>query len=509
MSLENLKPVQRKFIQKVKDTFDDDNSNNRNIGYVFAELVKHPELSDRQVFHILGNTISKDINDLVLTTLLFNQQPLNAPEPEDPESGYVTPIESIMSNAFELNPVLKAKKAIKDITIDMPASGMLQFYIKLEEISDIKTLAIRFADGNLNSYKFEVLFFNDKNKIISEVSNQRNSKATSLIEFYELENIVQGVDRVVFSILDKYNEHDINDNTIKIGEFVMSNDTVSQEMRNARIISAIDVSNKESKFDYFNHPSLLKFRVTTNEGSYPTLYEIKESVSGAINNDRYVKVYNNLGQDNVISTTPDEPILVRIGNPNTAKYSDNIVKDSISTLKMKGCMKYGAFKNKFIAFKIIPLEFDKDTWSIDLITRGGEMEDDSKNVFRAILQISSLGFSFNRQLIENKTDVFIEGFESSFDMKLRTDEEIGIIIYQYNLSDSSVQYYIYVKQANDIEWKLYNTFIDDNNLIGENYGGQPISWGGLYDYILFRDFTKIKVVDLTVGELITPIRKVE
>jgi hypothetical protein len=510
MSLENLKPIQRKFMQKVKDTFDDDNSNNNNVGYIFAELVKHPELSDRQVFHILGNTISKDTNDLVLTTLLFNQQSLNAPEPDlpDTESSYVVPIESIKSNAYELNPVLKSKKAIRDIVCEMPASGMLQFYIKLEEVSDIKTLAIRFADGNLASYKFEVLFFSDKNKIISEVSNQRNSKVTSLVEFYELENIVEGVDRIVLSILDKYNEHDISDNTIKISEFLMSNDTVSEEMKNARIISAIDVQNKESKFDYLNHPSLLKLRVSTNESNYPTLYEIQDSVSGAINNDKYVKVYNVLGQNNIISTTPDEPILLRIGNPNTARFSDEVIKDSLSTLKLKGCMKYGAFKNKFIAFKIIPLEFDKDTWSIDLVTRGGEMEEDNKNLFHAIVQMNALGFSFNRQLIENKADVFIDEVQPAFDIKLRTDEEIGIVIYQYNLNENAVQYYIYVKQSNDIEWKLYNAFVDDNRLVGENYGAQPISWGGLYDYIFFRDFTKMKVVDLSVGELVTPIRKV-
>ena len=137
------------------------------------------------------------------------------------------------------------------------------------------------------------------------------------------------------------------------------------------------------------------------------------------------------------------------------------------------------------------------------------MEEDNKNVFHAIVQMNALGFSFNRQLIENKADVFIDEVQPAFDIKLRTDEEIGIVIYQYNLNENAVQYYIYVKQANDIEWKLYNAFVDDNRLVGENYGTQPISWGGLYDYIFFRDITKMKVVDFSVGELVTPIRKVE
>lgn len=499
----SLTPVQRKFLQSTKDIFDEANNKGIKDGYVLARLVDHPELTDN-VYHVLANTISKETNDLLLTRLIFNQpQSLTSPEPE--EDSYIIEIETLNSNAFALNEKLKAIKRIKDIVCDIPSEDGLSFRIKLAEISDIKTIGIRFTDGNIASYKFEILFMDEKSNIISEVKGQRNSKITSLMEFYELENVVKGVDRVVFTILDKFVEGKIDDNTAKISDFVMSNDTVSQELKDARIISAVDVQNKSSEFNYANHPSLIKLRVSTNANSYPTLYEISEFTSGANN----IKIYNSIGKDNVISTTSDEPILFRISNPNTAKYPDNVINNSLSTLIKKGYMKYGAYKNKFIAFKFIPLQFDSDTWSIDLVTRGGDMEEDNKNVFHAIVQMNALGFSFNRQLIENKADVFIDEVQPAFDIKLRPSEEIGIVIYQFNINETDVQYYIYVKHENDIDWKLYNSFIDSAKLVGENYKEQTICWGGLYDYIFFRNITKMKLTDITFGELVTPIRKVE
>ncbi len=516
-NLQSLTPIQRKFIQVTKDTFDKANTEGVKEGYILARKVEHPELEGKEVFQVLANTISKEVNNTILSGLVLNQQQsLNAENPE--AESYVCEIEQINSNQFSINEKLKADKTIKDIVCEIPTdkkgeAGLI-FRIKFKELSDVKTVGIRFKDGNIASYKFDMMFMNENGDILSEIKGQRNARVTSLIEFYELEAKMEKVDRVVFTITDKYVENNINDNVVNISEILFSNDIVSPELKASRIISAVEVENKASQYNYVNHPSLLKLRIATNEDKYPTLYEIAESVSIddlAQNNEKHLKIYNSVLAGNIVNTTEDEPILFRISNPNTLKYEDNAVNNSLSTLLKKGYMKYGGYKNRFIAFKIIPLKYDPDNWSIDFVTRGGDIEagDRQLNLFHAIIQIHKEGFSFNRQLTQNKADVFMEGLEPAFEAKLTQDQEIGIIMYQYNIDETNVQYYIYVKTAQDVEWRLYNSFIDSPKLVGENYEGQTISWGGLFDYIFFREIYKMKVINITMGELTQPIRKID
>ncbi|MDR4491336.1 MAG: hypothetical protein R2685_10620 [Candidatus Nitrosocosmicus sp.] len=497
--------MQRKFIQLVKDTFEKDKDSKE--GYLFARETKHPKLGDKQVFHVLANTISKEVGGMVLADINSDEeQPLTA---EKEEQSYVVEFERIKCNQYSLNERLNHDKRIVDNVVELPAKETLEYLIKFKQPSDIKTVGIQFGDGNTCSYKFNLMFMDENGKILSELTNQRSHKVTNLMEFYELENKVIGANRATLTILDKYNEHDVHDNVINIKNFLLTNDILDHGLVQANIASLKQVENKASEFNYLNHPSLLKLRIATNQVNYPMLYELSDSVSFDISKDdysKYLRIYNP-HKGKIINSKKGEPIGISIRNPNTSKYEDNVV-NTLSTLVKKGHMKYGGYKNRFIAFKIIPMKFDEDSWSIDFVTRGGDIEN-TNNLFNAVVQIHKEGFSFNRIIVQEKPDVFIDELPPRFDIKLKQDEELDIIFYQFNINETDVQYYIYTKSANDDEWQIYQAFIDSDRLKGENYGGQTISWGGLYDYIFFNGITKMELLDLTLGELREPIRKIE
>lgn len=516
--LEDLTPVQRKLIQKVKDSFDENNNKGFNDGYVFGRLIKGPDfLQDQPVFQILGNTISSNTNNLLLTPLDFTlkyQQQQRSEQQQEEQQDFIIEIESIKSNEYSLNEKLKATKLLRDIECKIPAKDQsLEFYITLANISTIKTIGIRFKDGNIASYKFGMVFMDENGNILSEIKGQRTSRVTSLMEFYELENKVENVQRIVFTIYDKHNEFNLNDDKVQISDFILTNDVVSPQLVEAKLVSLVNVENKASQYNYLNHPSLLKLRIATNQVKYPMLYEVADSVSFDISNknyDKYLRIHNNTS-GKVINTLKDEPILLSITNPNTSRFDDNIV-NSLTTILKKGCMKYGGYKNRFIAFKMIPMQIDDDSWSIDFVTRGSYLElENQDNLYHAIVQIHKEGFCFSRQLINGKSDDFMDEFTPAFPIKLKQDEEIDIILYQFNLNETDVQYFIYVKVGRDDlnEWKLYNTFIDSPKLKGENYGTQSVSWGGLVDYIFFNGISKMELIDITLGELREPIRKIE
>lgn len=515
---QSLTPVQRKFIQVVKDLFDESNNKGLDDGYIFGRKVDHPELEN--TFQILANTISKETNELLLSPSIIpsslNASDLGAEQQED-DNSQIAEIDTVKSSVFSLNEKLRYHKAIKDIEVEIPKPDGLSFQIKLVKPYDIKSIGIRFADGNICTYKFDLIFMGENNEILSEVKGQRNGTVTALMEFYELNNKVEGVDRVVFRIDSKYNPLNLSDTTAKIAEFVMATDIVSEELKQARVISSLNLINTISTATYLNHPTLIKLRITENTENYPTLYEIADSVSfkrfDNIRNESQLKLYNKVSSSgNIINSNQKEGIIsIRIGNKDMmSKYEDDNEAVNLGTILKKGYIKYGGYKNRYIAFKIVPIEFDSDNWRIQLVTRGRDIESPNhSNVYQAIIDLGQSDFSFSRQFIENKADTFTEEVIPSFDIELTRDQEIGFIMYQYNLNETDVQYFIYIKKHNDIDWKLYNSFTDSKNLVATNYADQTISWGGIYDYIFFKRITRMQINDLSFGELVTPIRRVE
>lgn len=510
---ESLSLSQRKLIQQFKDFLDEEN----NAGRVENQYVicrKLPIL-DAEQYQVIVNNFDSKKNDAILAPFFYKDEPLTITtefdepkEEEEEREAEIGAFESIKSNNHAINEQLKFSKRISDIECDIPANG-LKFFIKLQNKFNIKTIGIKFNDGNVSSYKFNILFLNEDGKVFSEIKSQRNKQITSLMEFYILDKPIENVDRIVFHIISKFNIKNIVEHTAKIGDFLVSDSEFDEGM--SKLISCVDVETIESNTNYANHPSLVDLRVATNQENYPTLYELQSQNQytqlDKINNEKEIKIYSSVLPDNVIASS-EGSCLIRIGNKDVNKYPDDHPVFSLSTLKQKGIIRYGGYKNHFVAFKMIPIEF-KDNWDLTFITRGGDIEDNNPNNFHAIIKMNSEEFSFTRQLVENKADSFVDEVIPQFPLKITKEQEIGIIIYQFNISETDVQYYIYIKRHNDLDWKLYNQFIDSKDFKGENYGEQTVFWGGLYDYLFFNNISKLKLIDLTVGELVTPIRKVE
>jgi hypothetical protein len=509
---DSLSLPQRKLIQNIKDILDEENNAGRKTHFVFCRKI--PVIGEDQ-YQIMVNNIDKNINNQVLSPYIYKDKPLNleefnepVQEPEEEDIAEVATFETIRSNNFTINEKLKYNKRITNIECDIPADG-LRFNIKFQKKFNVKTIGIRFLDGNVSSYKFDFIFIDENNKIISELKSQRNARVTSLMEFYMLQNTVRKVDRMVINIVSKHNLKDIVENIAKIGDVIISDHGLDEGMMASKMVSAIEVENQASNSSYANHPSLVELRVNTNE-AYPKLYEMEsQSVYTQFKNlnEKEIKVYGSVLNDNIVVSN-DAGNLIRIGNKDLQKYPDDTPIFSLSVLEKKGTIKYGGFKNHLVAFRFIPIEIDPK-WDITLVTRGGDMEDDNPNNFHAILKMNNEGFSFTRQLVENKGDKFDEEILPMFPLKIEREQELSVMIYQFNVSEKDVQYYIYIKKHNDVEWKLYQQFLDSPKLKGENYGEQTIFWGGMYDYIFFNGIKKMKLTDLTVGELVTPIRKVE
>src|SRR5690606_5867557 len=152
-----------------------------------------------------------DTNNMLLTPIDFalrgvnNRSPQeNKEEEEEYSENFVIEIENIKSNEYSLNERLKHTKLLRDIECNIPEKDQsLDFYIVFKKPETLKTIGIRFKDGNICSYKFGMVFMSEDGKILSEIKGQRTGKITSLMEFYELENKVENVQRIVFSITDK------------------------------------------------------------------------------------------------------------------------------------------------------------------------------------------------------------------------------------------------------------------------------------------------------------------
>ncbi len=508
----SLTTKQKKLIQGIKDFLDETNREKKQEEFIFARKI--PVL-DKDQYQIVVNTISKDKNNQVLVPFVLGGNVVDLaqfnPEEEVEEEGAeVAIIETVKSNNYSINERLKFAKRITNLEVEIPPDG-LTFYIKLEKEFNVHTFALGFKDGNICSYKFDLLFIDKNNNIISELKSKRNTGQTALIEFYELETPVENVDRVVFLIHSKHNPLNITDTVAQIGDFILSDTPVQEELVSSKMISFSIVENEKSNSTYANHPSLLKLRVQTNQLDYPTLYEFEsrdQYTDFQNTNEKTLKIFNPVVENNVFVSNHDGAALLRISNPDKDKYDDKATF-SLTTLKKKGYIQLGGYKNRFIGMKFIPIDFDPKKWDITLVTRGGDMEESNQNLFHSIVKIGAKDFVFSRQLLVNKSDNFSDPIPPAFDIKLESEQEVGLAIYQFNINDTDVQYYIYVKRHNDVDWVLYNAFVDDSKLKGENYGEQTISWGGQYDYIFFNNFEKLKMLDLTVGELVTPIRKIE
>lgn len=511
---ESLTPVQKKLIQVIKDIIDETNNGKRQEHFIFARKIP---VTDSEQYQILANTMGKDKNNIVLgpylnrdnTALDLTQFDNDVEEPEEPIA-QVAEFDTIKSNNYTINEKLKYNKRITNIEAEIPKGGLI-FYIKLINKFDAQTLGLSFKDGNICSYKFDIMFIREDNTIISEVKSKRNTGQTSLMEFYELENKIEGIDRIVFIIQSKHNPLNLADNNAKINDFLLSDTAVQEELVQSKMISFSTIENIQSNANYNNHPSLIKLRVGTNQLDYPTLYEF-QSQNQYSNferlNEQEIKVYNSVLKDNVFATT-DKGCMLRIGNTDVAKYPDDYPTFSLNTLKKKGYIQYGGYKNRFIGMRFIPIEIDGPDYDISFVTRGGDIEDNNPNGFHAIVKMGPKEFTFSRQLIENKSDTFMEQVQPAFDFKIEPEQEIGITMYQFNINETDVQYFIYVKRHNDLDWILYNSFIDSSKLQGVNYMDQTIFWGGQYDYIFFNGIKKLKMQDLTVAELVNPIRKIE
>ncbi len=499
--LGSLTELQKKFVRYTKDVLDQDNRTNQQNNYLLIREISHPNIETKPIFQVVANTISKQANDWILGVINFatkNEEQKTIVE-EDP---HIIQIDNLKSNDFSINEKLKYTHKLREINSPISEKDGLIFYIKLSKPSTVKSFGLKYTDGNIASYKIDILFTDTNNQNVSECLGLRNSRLTALMEFYELEQEVKNIDRITLKIVSKSGGED---KLANIDDFILINDIVSPELKEAKLISVIPAINQASKFNYMNHPSLMKIRVATNEKDYPTLYEFEElNIFDKLENNNYLRLYNPVLSNNRIS---GESITLRFQNPNINKYDDN-VSYSKETLLKKGYIKLGSFKNKFIGFKMIPIDFNDD-WSINFVTRGGNIES-TDNLFQSIVEIGNeFKFSFNRQLIRDKADSFTEGLEPAFELKLHKDQEIAFAFYQFNINETDVQYYIYTKQHNDLEWRIFNSFIDDKSLVGEMYGEQTVSWGGLYDYIFFTGFKQIKFDDIRIGELVTPIRKVE
>lgn len=507
---ESLSLPQRKLIQQFKDFLDAEN----NAGRVKNEyaICRRLPISDLEQYQIIVNNFDQKKVDSILTPFILNDQPLSITnefdeETEEEAQAEIATFETLKSNNITINEQLKYSKRITNIECEIPANS-LKFFIKLEKKFDVKTIGIKFKDGNICSYKFNMVFLDENGKTLSEIKSQRNKAITSLMEFYVLENKLQNVDRIVFQIVSKYNMNNIAERVARIDDFLVSDQEFDEGM--SKLISCVYVENEENTTNYINHPLLVDLRVATNQENYPTLYELqsRNQYTSFVNPpEKELKVYSSVLADNIIASS-EGSCLIRIGNRDVDKYPDDSPVFSLTTLKQKGIIRYGGYKNHFVAFKIIPIDFKPD-WNITFVTRGGDIEDKNPNNFHAILKMGPEGFSFDRQLVENKSDTFIDQITPQFDLKLVNEQEIGVCIYQFNINETDVQYYIYVKRHNDLDWKLYNQFIDSKDLKGENYGEQTVFWGGLYDYLFFNGISKMKLLDLTVGELVNPIRKVE
>lgn len=510
---DSLTIPQKKLIQNIKDVLDVENNAGRNkTQFIFGRKIP---VIDEDQYQILINNFDKSINNQVLAPYIYKDKPLNLEEgfgDEEPEEkvAELAIFEFISSNNHTINEKLKYSKRINNIECDIPANG-LQFRIKFEKLFTVKTIGIRFEDGNVASYKFDIVFIGQDNKIISEIKSQRNGRISSLMEFYTLQTAVPDVDRMVIKIISKYNIKDIAETVAKIGDIIISDQEVDAGMVASKMVACYQVENEESNSTYANHPSLIDLRVSPNGQNYPTMYEMQTQNVYSDNlakiNEKEIKFYNNVQSDNVLAST-ERGCLIRIGNRDIDKYPDDSAVFNLSTLEKKGTIRYGGYKNKLIALKFTPIVLDED-WNISLVTRGGDIEDTNPNNFHGILKMDSEKCTFTRQLVQGKGDTFDDEITPAFPLKLEVEQEIGIMIYQFNVDDRKVQYFIYVKRHNDMDWKLYNSFIDGDNLNGKNYGTQSIFWGGVYDYLFFNGIKKMKLSDLTVGELVTPIRKVD
>src|SRR5688572_5247815 len=110
---ESLNLPQKKFVQAIKDIFDQENNAGRKTQFVFCRKI--PVLDEDQ-YQIMVNNFDKKINNQVLTPYIYKDQPLNLEneftedEEQQEDIAEVALFENVKSNNYAINEKLQFSK---------------------------------------------------------------------------------------------------------------------------------------------------------------------------------------------------------------------------------------------------------------------------------------------------------------------------------------------------------------------------------------------------------------